>query len=69
MVHRLRRQLPFGHVFLRFGAVIVLCGAAHLSSVRLLGNTALQLVVVFSIATAAVSLLTALVLRSYIPRS
>ncbi len=68
LVHRLRQRLPFGHIFLLFGAFIVLCGATHLTSVLLLGSSAPQLVVVISIATAAVSLLTALVLPSFIPK-
>ncbi len=68
LVYRLRQQLPFGQVFLLFGAFIVLCGATHLNSVLLLGNSAPRLVVVISVATAVVSLLTAVLLPSYIPK-
>ncbi len=68
LVHHLRRQLPFGQLFLLFGAFIVLCGAMHLTSVLMLGTSAPRLVVVISAATAAVSLLTALILPSYIPK-
>ncbi len=68
LVHRLRGALPFGRVFLLFGAFIVLCGGTHLVVVIGLSASAPLLATAISVATAAVSLLTAVLVPIYIPK-
>ncbi len=68
LVHRLRNDLPFSALFLLFGAFIVLCGATHLMGVLTLKWPLQGISAVVLVVTAAVSLLTAVVLPRNLPR-
>ncbi|QJR37685.1 sensor histidine kinase [Gemmatimonas groenlandica] len=68
VVLRLRAQLPFRVVFVLFGAFIVLCGATHVMSTLTLGAQRDVIETATMVATAAVSLLTAVLLPRFVPR-
>ncbi len=68
LVVRLRDQLPFQVVFVLFGAFIVLCGATHVVGVLPLGENRGVVETATMVATAAVSLLTAVILPPLLPR-
>ncbi len=68
LVVRLRDQLPFQVVFVLFGAFIVLCGATHVMGVLPLGDNRGVVETTTMVATAAVSLLTAIILPPLLPR-
>ncbi len=68
IVLRLREALPFRTVFLLFGAFIVLCGATHIMGVLPLGTLRGVVETSTMVATAAVSLLTAILLPRFVPR-
>ena len=68
IVFRLRGQLPFRKVFLLFGSFIVLCGATHIMAVISFGDEARLMETATMVATAAVSLLTAILIPRFVPR-
>lgn len=68
IVLRLRSELPFRVVFVLFGAFIVLCGATHVMSTLPLGAQRGVIETAAMVATAAVSLLTAVLLPRFVPR-
>lgn len=68
LVIRLRNLLPFQVVFVLFGAFIVLCGATHVMGVLPLGQSRAAVETTTMVATAAVSLLTAIILPPLLPR-
>ncbi|WP_309670900.1 ATP-binding protein [Gemmatimonas sp.] len=68
IVLRLRADLPFRVVFVLFGAFIVLCGATHVMSTLPLGAQRGVIETATMVATAAVSLLTAVVFPRFVPR-
>lgn len=68
IVLRLRAELPFRVVFLLFGAFIVLCGATHVMTTLPLGAQRGVIETATMVATAAVSLLTAILLPLFVPR-
>lgn len=68
LVVRLRDQLPFQVIFVLFGAFIVLCGATHVMGVLPLGGNRAVVETSTMVATAAVSLLTAVILPPLLPR-
>ena len=68
IVLRLREELPFRKMFLLFGSFIVLCGATHILGVISLGDNQRFIATATMVATAAVSLLTAILLPRFVPR-
>lgn len=68
IVIRLRESLPFRIVFVLFGAFIVLCGATHVMGVLPLGESRGTVETATMVATAVISLLTAIALPRFIPR-
>lgn len=68
IVMRLREALPFRIVFVLFGAFIVLCGATHIMGTLPLGAQRGVVETATMVATAAVSLLTAVLLPFFVPR-
>ncbi len=68
LVYRLRRDLPFSALFLLFGAFIVLCGATHFLAVASLWWSPGWISAGVSAVTAAVSLLTAVLLPRQLPQ-
>ncbi len=68
IVMRLREALPFRIVFVLFGAFIVLCGATHIMGTLPLGAQRGVVETYTMVATAAVSLLTAVLLPFFVPR-
>lgn len=68
LVVRVRDALPFGRIFLLFGAFIVLCGGTHLVAVAGFSSSAPRLATAISVATAVVSLWTAVLVPGLIPR-
>jgi signal transduction histidine kinase len=68
IVVRLREALPFRIVFILFGAFIVLCGATHIMGTLPLGAQRGLVETSTMVATAAVSLLTAVLLPFFVPR-
>ena len=63
-----RRQIPFKWLVILFASFILLCGATHLVSIVVLWNPLYQLQGLMKLATAAVSIATAVVLFPLLPK-
>lgn len=64
---RQRNDLAFRHIFLLFGAFILLCGTTHVMAIVTLWNPVYRLEGVVKAATAIVSIFTAIVLFKSVP--
>lgn len=67
-VHK-RKDVPFHWMFLMFGAFIFLCGTTHLVSVYTIWNPVYRFEGIVKLATAIVSLVTAMALIPLMPRA
>lgn len=63
-----RQQIPFKWLVILFASFILLCGATHLVSIVVLWNPLYQLQGLMKLATAAVSIATAVILFPLLPR-
>lgn len=69
LVHRARRDIPFGWIFVAFGVFIVTCAATHFLGVITLWEPIYWFSGAVKVVTAAASVGTALVLPAYVPRT
>ena len=67
-VHR-RRELPFPWIFIMFGAFILACGTTHLMDIWTVWNPAYWLQGIIKLATAGISMATAILLIPLLPKA
>lgn len=69
LVHRGQRGIPFGWMFLAFGAFIVACGFTHLMEIVTVWTPLYWLSACVKVVTALASLVTAIILPTLVPKS